>query len=192
MRKHKIATTDNLFPMLPAGALMIEHRLIERMITVMSRHKAGIDGGMDPDPSFLMTAIDFLRSYADHGHHGKEEELLFKQLATKPLPPEMREAMDRLTEDHVRSRSLVRRLEELTEQWSAGDRSVRGELCDIIGDIVTVYPDHIAREDKEFFPRAMRLLDPQERDEMVSAFKEFDRKLFHERYLKVVEGVERK
>lgn len=170
---------------------MIEHRLIERMIAVMARHRTMIDEGSDPDPFFLEIALDFLRSYADHSHHGKEEELLFKLLATKPMTPEMKDTMDRLIDDHERSRALITELNDLTARCKAGDRSVHMDISRIMGDIVRLYPDHIAREDRDFFPRAMQYLDAGEREEMVSAFKEFDRKLFHERYQKVVEGVER-
>lgn len=170
---------------------MIEHRLIERMIAVMARHKVMIDEGTDPDLFFLETAIDFLSSYADRSHHGKEEELLFKMLATKPLTPAMKEAMDRLIDDHVRSRALIRELNDLTARCKTGDRSVHKDISRIMGDIVRIYPDHIAREDRVFFPQAMQYLDAKEREEMTSAFKEFDRKLFHENFKKVVEGVER-
>ncbi len=58
--------------MLPVGLLMKEHRLIERMVKLMDveLRKAGERGSVDP--GFIDTAVDFLRTYADKCHHGKE------------------------------------------------------------------------------------------------------------------------
>ena len=46
---------------------------------------------MDPefafvDPVFIDTAVDFIHTYADRCHHGKEEDILFKALAAKDCP----------------------------------------------------------------------------------------------------------
>lgn len=171
---------------------MIEHRLIERMIAVMDRQQKSIDGGKDPDPGLLDEIIDFLRFYADRCHHGKEEELLFKALAEKPLTPELRSAMDRLVSDHVHSRKLTGELEELNERLRKGDVTVIGSISRILAELVIAYPDHISREDRMFFPQAMRYLDPQEREVMLQAFTDFDRRLIHERYERMVQGAERR
>jgi hemerythrin-like domain-containing protein len=32
---------------------------------------------------FIDTAVDFIRTYADRCHHGKEEDILFRNLAKK-------------------------------------------------------------------------------------------------------------
>ncbi len=178
--------------MIPAGPLMIEHRLIERMIAVMDRHRVQIDAGQAPDVALLDTFTDFLRYYADKCHHGKEEDLLFKVLATKDLPMDMRAAMDRLIADHRLSRQATAQLEALTASLRGGDRSAIAPISSLLAGLVKLYPDHIHREDRLFFPQAMQYLDPQERDEMVRAFQEFDRKLIHEKYGQVVQGAERR
>ncbi len=178
--------------MLPAGPLMIEHRLIERMIAVMDRHQKNIDGGQNPDPRLLDDIIDFLRFYADRCHHGKEEELLFHVLADKPLTPDMRSAMERLISDHVHSRNLVGELGDLNKMLRTGDSTVKGNISRILSELVTAYPDHICREDRLFFPQAMKYLDTGDREVMLLAFTEFDRHLIHERYDELVKGAERR
>ena len=79
---------------------MIEHRLIERMMTLMARELTRIkdNAAVEPefafvDPVFIDTAVDFIRTYADRCHHGKEEDLLFEALAAK-------EIFSRAPEDH--------------------------------------------------------------------------------------------
>lgn len=61
--------------MMPAGPLMKEHRLIERMIRLMNARLAEIKQSGEVDLLFIDAAIDFLRTYADQCHHGKEDVL---------------------------------------------------------------------------------------------------------------------
>ena len=64
---------------------MIEHRLIERMISLMAKERDRMEASKKADPSFIDTIVDFIRTYADHCHHGKEENILFRELTKKDL-----------------------------------------------------------------------------------------------------------
>jgi len=66
--------------MMPIAPLMIEHRLIERMIKVMKNEVNVISATGRARPEFIDAAVDFIRTYADRCHHGKEEDILFRQL----------------------------------------------------------------------------------------------------------------
>ena len=171
---------------------MIEHRLIERMIKVLEKQKVAIDAGTPPDNDLLDEAFDFMRTYADRCHHGKEEELLFAKLRTKAMSTDMVQAMDRLIADHARSRSLVGRMADLNDRSRGGDASAATELSGILEELTVLYPDHIFREDKQFFPAAMKYLEKGESDALLREFMEFDRKLIHERYKAIVEGAEKR
>ena len=50
--------------MLPIGPLMIEHRLIERMISLMAKERDRMEASKKADPSFIDTVVDFIRTYA--------------------------------------------------------------------------------------------------------------------------------
>ncbi len=71
------------FKIKPVAPLMIEHRLVERMIAVIKEEAAGIGLKNKVDPVLIDTAVGFIRTYADRTHHGKEEEILFRDLAQK-------------------------------------------------------------------------------------------------------------
>ena len=88
----------------PAGPLMAEHRVIERMLAVLELQLGVIAEEQAVDPTLIDTATDFIRTYADRCHHGKEEDILFRRLADKPLDAELAEVMFGLIEDHVRGR----------------------------------------------------------------------------------------
>ena len=64
--------------MKPIGPLMREHRLIERMVAVLSKEITKLENRGEPDLHLLMTAVDFFRIYADRTRHGKEEDILLK------------------------------------------------------------------------------------------------------------------
>ena len=71
--------------MLPIGPIMIEHRLIERMIKVMDSKLREMKAGRNADTTFIETAVDIIRTYADRCHHGKEEDIRFRELKKKPI-----------------------------------------------------------------------------------------------------------
>ncbi len=69
--------------MMPIGPLMIEHTLIERMIAIAKMGPGRLENERKADPAFIDDVVDFVRSYADRCHHGKEEDILFRELAKK-------------------------------------------------------------------------------------------------------------
>ncbi|MDD5342923.1 MAG: hypothetical protein PHW12_00730, partial [Smithella sp.] len=74
--------------MKPIGPLMWEHRLIEKMLSSMMLHIDNIEKSKTVNPLIIDIAVDFVHTYADRTHHGKEEEILFRDLAKKDLTPE--------------------------------------------------------------------------------------------------------
>jgi len=53
---------------------MIEHRLIERMLSLVKDALVHIGSTHKVDPLFVDIVVDFVRMYADRTHHGKEED----------------------------------------------------------------------------------------------------------------------
>ena len=74
--------------MLNIGPLMMEHRLIEKGIAVLRQEAERIAQGGKVDLLIIDTLVDFIRTYADRTHHGKEEDILFRYLAHKDLSEE--------------------------------------------------------------------------------------------------------
>jgi len=71
--------------MKPRGPLMIEHRLIEKMLHITSKELALIKKNKKVNSIFIDTFVDFIRIYADRTHHGKEEDILFTALGYKDM-----------------------------------------------------------------------------------------------------------
>jgi hemerythrin-like domain-containing protein len=172
------------------GPLMIEHRLIERMIAVVKQalNQLATEGRVDP--YFVDTVVDFIRMYADRTHHGKEEDILFSELDMKDLSAEDRRVMDELVQEHVFARKTTRELVEANTRYREGNPEVLAIVAARLNTLVEFYPQHIAKEDKVFFPAARAYMSEQEEQAMIAEFWEFDRKMIHEKYRGLVEAFE--
>ncbi len=137
---------------------MIEHRLIEQMLNVIRRTLEGVEQTQSIDPYFVDTAVDFIRVYADRTHHGKEEDLLFKELRNKHLSSEDGKVMDELIEDHVFSRQTTKALIEANRAYRRGNQAALGEVTACLKTLVDFYPKHIRKEDDSVLPRFPDLL----------------------------------
>jgi hemerythrin-like domain-containing protein len=173
------------------GPLMIEHRLIERMIVQIRNALKEIDVGDTVDPLFIDTAVDFIRVYADRTHHGKEEDILFRDLQEKDLSDEDRRIMEELVEEHVFGRQATQKLVEANNRYRKGDQSALKVIADQLHTLSDFYPKHIEKEDKVFFPASRTYFSEQEDQAMLDEFWEFDKKMIHEKYESVVEALEK-
>lgn len=176
--------------MMPIGPLMIEHRLIERMISLMEEEQQKISERKNVNPDLIDVVVDFIRTYADRTHHGKEEEILFRDLEKKQLSPKHREIMDELIEEHVYARQTVGKLISAKENFEHGDADALQEIAALIEELVEFYPKHIEKEDKHFFVPCMEYFSKKEQDDMLGEFWEFDRTMIHVKYKSIVKQLE--
>jgi len=176
--------------MLPIGPLMIEHRLIERMLHLLSAQAKRIRGGAAPEPEFISGALDFIRTYADRCHHGKEEDILFRDLGRKSLSADDASLMNELTREHIWARSRVGELAAAAADWRRGSGGAAERIARALDELSSFYPEHIRKEDKVFFPASMNYFSVEEKDRMLAEMAEFDRKLIHEHYRVLVERFE--
>ncbi len=173
--------------MKPIGPLMKEHRLIERLVNILSEQLTPTSGSQMIDPQVIAVAVDFFHTYADRTHHGKEEDILFRELAKKQLSLNDNKTMQELIEEHKLARKMVTELSEANKRYVKGDSTSLAKVMTLIRDLVNFYPAHIAKEDNHFFYPCLEYLTKSEQDNMMIEFWEFDRKLIHEKYQKVVE-----
>jgi hemerythrin-like domain-containing protein len=174
--------------MKPRGLLMIEHRLIEKVLIVADQ-KADQMTVEIYDPVFVDTVVDFIRTYADRTHHGKEEDILFKALETKKLDAQDEKIMNELIEEHKQARSKVKEIVDLNGKYKNGDRAVVSSIKQIIIWLTKFYPVHIRKEDAVFFPNTEKYFDKSEMDAMLNRFHEFDRNMIHEKYQNVYKSI---
>ena len=174
--------------MKPIGPLMWEHRLIEKMLVAMMRHMDKAEVDQKVNPVVIDMAVDFIRTYADRTHHGKEEEILFRDLAQKELPPDLKQTMQELLEEHAWGRKTTGQIVAAKEAYLAGDEQKLVEVIHLARELGSFYPKHIEKEDKHFFYPCQEYFSKAEQEKMLAEFWEFDRKMVHEKYNKVFEN----
>ncbi len=173
------------------GPLMIEHRLIERMIVKIQEMLAQVEQTNKIDPLFVDIAVDFIRTYADRTHHGKEEDILFRELKNKKLSDVDRKIMDELIEEHIFGRSTTKALVEANALYRNGDSSALSDVTSCLRTLVEFYPRHIEKEDKIFFPASRAYFSDAEDQAMLTEFMDFDQNMIHEKYTSVVDDLEK-
>lgn len=176
--------------MMPVGPLMIEHRLIERMIAILANHVQTVETAEQIDLALIRQGIEFLRRYADHCHHGKEEDLLFTALKQKDIAVKHQRILDELMEEHAIARETVKNLALASDNASQGDHRAYHEIVKLVKKIASLYPAHIEKEDQQFFLPIMSYFSQSEKDLMLKDFAYFDKNLIHEHYKLLVEGLE--
>jgi hemerythrin-like domain-containing protein len=174
------------------GPLMIEHRLIERMISLIKDALKKIETTREVDPVFVDTAVDFIRMYADRTHHGKEEDILFRDLGKSNLSADDARVMNELMEEHVFARRMTNGVVEANARYRNGNKSALVDITAGLRTLIEFYPRHIEKEDKILFPAARAYFTDEEDQAMLAEFWEFDRKMIHEKYKSVVEGLKKK
>jgi hemerythrin-like domain-containing protein len=172
--------------MLPVGMLMKEHRLIEKMIKAAKAELSRVRQQKEININFIDSFIDFLQIYADRCHHGKEEDILFKALSQINLSPEHKRAMNKLLDDHRRGRRTVGRLKKAKEGFCRGNKKSLVDIKQCLQELVELYTGHIFKEDKHFFLPVMEYFDKGQQQQMIAEFRQFDQKMIHEKYRRVV------
>ena len=173
--------------MKPIGPLMWEHRLIEQIIPLMKKEIDRIERTNKPDINFIDTAVDFFSTYADRTHHGKEEDILFRDLKKKDLTPDLAQIMAELRQEHVVARKTVGTIRKARETYEKGEKSASKTIKIGLIDLSNLYPKHIEKEDKRFFYPLLDYFSEADQAAMLKEFNEFDRKMIHEKYRDVIE-----
>ena len=167
-----------------------EHEGIKLMMHILGKLSGKLEAGEEVDPEHLEKIIEFFRVFADKCHHGKEEDILFRDLGQKALDPALAEQMRELVLEHEWARATTRSLVSASASLVAGSRDSGPDVRRLLGDLAAFYPKHIEKEDKNFFRASMAYLTPEERETMLAEFARLDTTLIHEKYRGLVRDLE--
>jgi hemerythrin-like domain-containing protein len=170
--------------------LMDEHRIIERVITVLEAGALKLENGQPVRPGLFIEAADFITGFADGCHHKKEEGVLFPAMVTCGVPIDGGPIGVMLAE-HEQGRIYTRDLRSAAQRLEAGDKSAaRGVITSARG-YALLLRRHIAKEDNVLFPMADQLLPPLEQDLVADGFETVEHdetgEGVHEKYLALAE-----
>jgi len=180
-------------------ALVDEHRLILRMITLLEANVALAEEGRFSDWSFFLdTALPFIRDFADRFHHAKEEDVLFKALVANGMPREHSPVAAMLME-HDQGRGFVHGMELaarliLASKSTVPMTEVVAALAENARGYAALLREHIEKEDSILYPLAERVLPEAVRPAMMAAYVMAEAKTpgLLEKYRSLVERYEAK
>jgi hemerythrin-like domain-containing protein len=140
--------------------LMNEHRVIERVIDGLVAFTEEIERKGTTDRAELGRFVTFIREFADAGHHGKEEDILFAAMVGAGFPSQGGPIAVMLHE-HDQGRALVAILRDQTGRegpWTDADRHEIAEAARGYADLLRA---HIHKEDAILYPMAEQHLTPE-------------------------------
>ncbi|HBG28316.1 MAG: hypothetical protein A2Y10_04175 [Planctomycetes bacterium GWF2_41_51] len=175
--------------MKPRGMLMAEHRLIERMLAIIEKEIIQIEKGRRINSTTIDSIVDFMKTFADLNHHGKEEDILFSILAKKEMTDEDSQMMQELIEEHKFCRKATEDIVQAKEDYLKGKDTI-GIVILTLNSLVRFYPKHIQKEDEIFFPNSEIYLTDEELASMIKEFKNFDCTMFQNKYKQIIESLE--
>ena len=164
----------------PMKRLVDEHILIKRWVALIPKVLKDLDIESEDGTQLILDGVDFIRSYADKYHHGKEEDILFKYF------DEDLEIIQVMHEDHEQARAHVRAIIE------ALDRKDRDTISENLRKYGEILKEHIKKEDKILYPWMDRNLTVSQVGELFSKFNEADDSIGYspEKYLTFIEGLD--
>jgi len=175
-------------------ALVEEHRLIKRMLTLIEQFAPQTAEGTFREWQFYLDGVDFIRNYADRFHHAKEEDILFEALVTNGMPRQNSPVAAMLME-HDLGRSYVKALEEAARKAQAGENDQQQIISENALAYAALLREHISKEDEILYPLAERVIPESMRDGIVADYLAAEREADADitgYYERIVEGYERK
>jgi len=164
--------------------LMQEHRIIEKILNMFELEIKMFTEEKHIDPISIYVSIDFIRTYINQVHHGKEENILFRELSKKDLSPEHGNIMNELKVEHKYSGNILSKLIVTNNRYFDGEDTFQ-EIISYLKELKQFYPQHIKEEDEHFFDSILDYFDEEEQAKIISEFGGYDKKVLQWKYRKV-------
>ena len=170
--------------MKPTDILMHEHQIILMVLDGAEREARAVAAGR-VDAERIAKIIDFVRTFADRCHHGKEEKELFARLVERGFPREFG-PIGIMLQEHTLGREHIRAAADSLSAATAGDPAARTALADALMGYVALLRAHIQKENNVLFPMAEEALSEEDKTALLAAFERVEREEMgegtHERY----------
>ena len=153
--------------MKPTEELKDEHQAIKLALKILGKICEKLELGAGVDPAHLENMVDFIRTFADRCHHGKEEDLLFPEMEKAGMPREGGPIGVMLTE-HDAGRRFVKGMIEAAGQYRAGESGAASQFAENARNYIDLLTRHIDKEDNILYPMADKLL-PEDRQQALLA-----------------------
>ncbi len=136
-----------------------EHHNIEKLLLVLERELRVFNRAERPDYHVVQSVIEYFQDYPDCCHHPKED-MIFEKL--KARDPAAAASVGDLEAEHGKGSKRLRRVARAVESILADQEILRQTVDEIIRDFIDHERQHMAMEERIFFPAVVEVLQPQD------------------------------
>jgi hemerythrin-like domain-containing protein len=152
-----------------------EHRNIERLLAVLEHELDIFDRADRPDYEVIRAIIAYFEVYTEMYHHPQEDRVFAK---LKIRDPAAAAKVGDLAREHQKGAERLRRVAKTVDSVLADREFLRHDVDTIVRDFLEHERRHIAMEDRDFFPAALKALQPHDWTEIASALSPHKDPLF--------------
>jgi hemerythrin-like domain-containing protein len=136
-----------------------EHRNIEKLLTVLERELNEFDLAARPDYEVIRAVIAYFEVYPGSFHHPQEDKV-FQKLRERD--PAAAHKVGDLAGEHGKLADELRRVAQAVEYVLAGREVLRTAVDRVVRDFIEHERRHIQMEERDFFPAAAAVLEPED------------------------------
>jgi hemerythrin-like domain-containing protein len=152
-----------------------EHRNVEVLLSILERELDIFDRSGRPDYEVIRAIVSYFEVYTEVYHHLQEDLVLAKLEIRDPAAAKK---FGSLALEHQRGSQRLRRVARAIDAVLADREVLRESVNSIIRDFIEHERRHIMMEDHDFFPAAVKALEPKDWTEIASALTSHDDPLF--------------
>lgn len=138
-----------------------EHENIRRMLKVTRNISYRIMTKGDYEVSDFLRIIDFIRTYADKHHHGKEEDILFETMKKELEKLAQSGAITGMYIEHDMGRLYVLNLEKALKEFESGNDEARMDIIANAISYTNLLERHIEKENTALYKFAEKMLSDE-------------------------------
>ncbi len=145
-----------------------EHQTIQKVVATMSVVADRLDTGHNVEAAILRDISTFLHEFSEECHHAKEERFLFPLLEARGVPASGC-PIAVLHHDHEKGHALLAQLDDATQAFLVS-RAGKDALVTTLRSLVSLYVDHIWKEDYLLLPMADKVLSESDHATLCEQF----------------------
>ncbi len=115
---------------------------------------------------------------------------MFRELKKKEISKEHQKVMDELINEHIFARKTTGELVDAKNKFTQGDKGAIDTVIEKMRTLIEFYPNHIDKEDNNFFNPVMDYFTKEEQDGMLKEGQIYDRRMIHRKYNSLVKNYE--
>ncbi|MBI2522321.1 MAG: hemerythrin domain-containing protein [Bdellovibrio sp.] len=176
--------------MRPTEILMVEHRVIKQVLSCLKEMaRQTVKSGSLSRP-MAEKVIDFIRTFADHCHHEKEETHLFAIMEARGFS-RYQGPTAVMRQEHDFGRNCVKQMVAAMAGASAGEKASVSAFVENANLFADMLFSHIEKEDTRLYPMANNILSADDQKGLLDAFHKVEEHDVahgtHEKYLAIAD-----